>query len=290
MPLVNPKITWYPQCGRPLAEVLSNTKLAVITGIDENDTLQLKASSAQVIVLLVKIEDLERFDRLWEALMLVRANVIVLHYQVYQVISGNRTDLGYFPKLKYLYLRDVKHNQELENLVWSFNNWRKPSLRYFALNRWTLAFKIGVYLIPMPLVEALRGCKHLKHLEITWHDMHNSLRRLFSSAPPPLRTLILSNCFLEAHDIEDRSLTQAFRKGRLTQLEKLDISSNPIGEAAIDSLLEAISNRSHALKHLDITSTGGGKGRHTDLSEHFVNQWYNKLTNINVTWHDTTRQ
>ncbi len=37
VPLVTPYLTWYPACGRPLAEVLANTKLAVIDDIHSKD-------------------------------------------------------------------------------------------------------------------------------------------------------------------------------------------------------------------------------------------------------------
>ncbi len=290
VPLVTPYLTWYPACGCPLAEVLENTKLAVITDIDKNDPLKVNASHAQIIVDLRQTHfrcpegtESELFDRLWQALHSIPENVIA--WQCSEILGTNTTKVKHFSGIKHMSLTipdaDVP---ELEDLALSIDSWGpQPPLIHCYLGPENVMFATPRP-IPMSLMTALSSCTHLKHLTLSYIDLHDKLSILMASPPSGMRELGLCMCSLHAGDIAE--MTEAFREDRLTQLELLGIPYNPVGEAALGSLLQVISTRPHALKHLTLWCTGVDEAgsRQTKLSEQFVNEWKNKLPNIDVPW------
>ncbi len=272
VPLVTPYLTWYPACGYPLAEVLTNTNLVVITDIHKNDPLELKASPAQII-LDIDEADSDMFDRLWQALHSIPANII--GWQCGGRFSANRTKLKNFSHLKRLQIT-APEDSELEDLALSIDSWgAKPPLLYCYIVGKTI-----LQTTPGSLVTAVSRCTHLKHLDLSWLNLLCKFSILMACPPPALRGLVLSYCLLNADDIDH--MTKAFREDRLMQLEELDISYNPVGEAALGSLLQVISNRPHALKLLNLRETD--VGTRSKFSKQFVSEWKNKLPNINVKW------
>ncbi len=269
---INPFITKYPACGKPLAEVLAQTKLVVITDIDENDTLQLNTSSANIILLINRTTS--EFDRLCQALHSIKANGLAL-----SMFRTNEIDLKHLFQMKHLFILDAKYH-ELNDLAVAINRWGPhPPVTYCELRK---LFSSS----PMPpsLLTALSRCTHLQHLDLSHRDLHDKLSTLMASPPPGLRKVILWLCNLHAGDIDH--VAQAMREDKLTQLQHLDIWGNPIGEEALGSLLEVISIRPHALQLLILHDTGIDEaGRKSPLSEQFVNEWKNKLTNIYVEWY-----
>ncbi len=273
-PLTSPYICEYPRCGRPLAEVLAHTKLAVITDVDKNDALQINASIGQIILDIEGMSG-KLFESMWQALHSVPvANVTALY--LYEVKIANRANLRHFSQLKHLSMQDADVS-ELEDLVLSINSWGPQPLLTFC-GIWGEQQKI-----PTALVTALTKCTHLRDLSLLELNLHDTLSILMASPPPELRELVLHDCNLNAEDIN--YMTQAIREDRLTKLKELNIESNPIGEAALDSMLEVISVRRHSIKRLRLGCTCLNEaGEQHFLPEQFVNKWKTKLTTIDVKW------
>ncbi len=276
LPAFNPYLSEYPTCGHPLAEVLAKTELVYITGIDENDKLELNQSPAQIIVKLESIDE-EKYDRLWQELHDISANVIALSLS--GVRSANVAKLSQFPQLKYLHLGDCDLSEEEGgDLAESIEAWgSNPQLTFCAF--WGVP-------IPRSLMTGLSKCSHLVHLDLIRYDLHDKLDAFMSTPPPALRDLTLFQCSLHASDIDH--ITQAILQGGFKHLELLGIHENPIGEAAVGHLLAAlVSIRPKTQLELWLYVTGvDGNGEHTDLSKQFITQWKAKLTgtNINVSW------
>ncbi len=276
-PMVHPHLTCYPECGRPLSEVLENTKLTVITDIyGKNDPLQLNASSVHIILQLKEYgEHRPAFDRLWQALHSTPASVTAIYLWGVKK-SAQRFNMRHFSQLKHLEIEDASES-ELEELAAGIDSWGP----HHSLTYCRLVEQFTIMPTPKSLVTALSKCVHLKSLDLGGHDLHDKLSILMASPAPGLRELELHNCKLQADDMNH--VTEAFREGRLTRLEKLDIMKNPIGEAGVSSLLQAISTTSHAIKYLDVEWTGVDEaGKWIDLSEQFIIEWKGKLTNIHI--------
>ena len=273
---LNPYMSEYTACGHPLAEVLSHTELAYITDIDENDTLELNPSPAQIIVRLVKVDG-EKYDRLWLALHSVKANITALH--LYRVETPNVAKLHRFPQVKYLYIWDCGCSEAaMEDLADSIKCWvPKPELTFCHLRNLP---------IPRSVLEALCACPHLMHLDLSYCNLSGKLSILMGAPPPLLRELILYDCSLQNADTEH--ITEAIRQGQLSHMERLNIRENPVGEVAVDRLLETlISTRPPNKLTLMLWRTGVDEdGEPTDLSKQFVTEWKVKPTgtNINVDW------
>ena len=249
-PLVTPYLAWYPACGRPLAEVLANNQLVIITDIDENDTLQLKPSPAQIILHLNSMSS-DKFDRLWQGFDAMHANIIDL--SLHAIKSKNRVKLANFRQLKRFHMIDVDAS-ELGDLAQSIDNWGPPpQVVYFCLNHHINSELDKTFQITEPLMMALSRCMHLKHLNISNINLHAKLYILMAFPPTDLTDLTLFNCSLDAEDISH--LTRAFKEDGLAKLQVLDIRENPIGQGAVGSLLKVISIRPHALKHLKLLYT-----------------------------------
>ncbi len=277
--VINPHLCEYPACGQPLAEVLASTGLVYITDIDKNDSLQLSASHAQIIV---KLKYGRRYGRLWQALHDISANVIALDLE--DLRSKNVTKLSHFFQLKYIKITSQYDYSEAvgEDLVQSIEAWGPQSQLTFC-ELWKVP-------ISKSLMMALCKCSHLIHLHLAQCNLHDKLDVFMTTPPPALRKLILGHfvwsCSLHGSDVDH--ITQAFIEERLTHLEELWISSNPVGEVAVGHLLKAlISTRPHTQFTLVLLGTGVDEdGECTPLSEQFVTEWNAKLTdtNINVRW------
>ncbi len=287
----NPYLSEYPACGHPLAEVLANTELVYISDIDKNDLLQLKPSSAQIIVQLVEV-DSEKYERLWQCLYSMPSNLIAL--DLFSVRSTNVTILQHFPDLKYLHIQDCGCGEvESENLAESMNSWGpQPQLIYCDL--WEVP-------IPRSVLSALCTCTNLLNLMLVHCDLSEKLSVLTASPPPVVRKLALLDCSLHAGDADH--MTQAIREGRLSNLQNLDITQNPVGEVALGSLLEALYTRAHKRLELGLEDTGVDEhegnsegsddeesdvdedAEYTELSEQFVTEWKAKLTDTNWVVH-----
>ncbi len=228
--VINPHICEYPACGRPLAEVLKNTKLAYITDIDENDTLQLSHSTAQTIVKLSSADG-KRYDRLWQALHAIHSNIIALH--LVKVRSANVTRLTHFPQLKYIDIRDCSEASG-KDLAESIKAWGAQSqLTYCRLWREPITKSV---------ITGLFKCSHLIRLSLHDCNLHDKLDAFMVRSPPGLKDLILFKCFLHGSDVDH--ITKAIQKGQLTHLEHLNIHSNPVGEVSVGHLLEALISHS----------------------------------------------
>ncbi len=292
--VINPHLCEYPSCGRPLAEVLANTELVYITGIDENDPLQLSPSQAQIIVYL-KWVDGEKYDRLWKALRDIHANIIAFNLE--SISSANVTRLGHLPQLKYIYIWDCREASG-EDMADSIEAWGdQPQLTYCWL-RWVP--------IPRSVMTGLCKCTHLIHLDLQFCNLHDNLDVFMASPPPGLRKLGLNYCSLHWSDVDH--IIKSIQAGRFTHLEELDINNNSVGEVAVGHLLESlISTRPHTQLKLKLYRTGvkegsdedwkrmvrrlgldGDKKLSADLSSQFVSEWKAKLrdTNVKVKWKD----
>ena len=192
--LINPYLTKYPACGRPLAEVLANTKLLYITDIDDNDPLQLNSCPAQIVV-EISGRIWRRFssERLWQALQTVPTNIIAL--SLCEVESAKRMKLGQFSQLKHL---NIEPNgsvemSELGDLAESIESWgSQPPLLFCSISKppHTISGRPGP-LMPPPrsLVKALSRCIHLRHLNLSSCNLHDKLSILMVS--PSTRKLII---------------------------------------------------------------------------------------------------
>ncbi len=290
--LINPYLNEYPACGRPLAQVLASTKLVYITGIDQNDPLQLNPcpDPARIVVKLSgerRTLSSERYDRLWQALGSVPTIVIAL--SLHKLDSAKEMKLGEFSQLKYLYLDpvDMVGMSDLREFALSIGSRApQPPLIFCQLSAFTSYTSESDHKTSLPrsLLKALSGCNHLKYLTLSQCDLHDMLSILMVSPPPSLRVLKLCSCNLHAGDIYH--LTQSFSNNKLTKLRELNLCFNPIGEAALSMLLQVINIKPHTLKELNLWKTGVYEiGSLTDLSWQFVNEWKKgKRKNIPVIW------
>ena len=276
---LNPYFAEYPSCGCPLAEVLANTELAYITGVNKNDTLRLSPSRAKIIVYLHSRSlhemrsDIYMHYSLWDALYAISANVIALHIEVSNGIR-NLKKLSRFPNLKFLQMRHSSNSEaDGYDIAQSIEAWGpEPQLTYCQLSGLAACMSwVG-----------LCKCVHLRNLSLQWSNLHDKLSIFMASPPLALRRLKLHKCSLQGGDVDH--ITQAIREGRLTQLEDLDIVNNPVGEVAVSHLLEAlISIRPHTSFTLHLEETGVDEhGEHTPLSDQFEKEWKAKLTNTNI--------
>ncbi len=272
-----PHLCEYPSCGRPLAEVLANTELVCITGIDKNDPLKLSPSQAQIIVKLAREYDEKKYDRLWKALHHIHGNIIALHLR--GVSSANVFRLSHFPHLKYIFINRCSEASG-EDLAVSIEAWGDQSQLTFC--------RLSEIPIPRSVMTGLCKCTHLIHLTLPECNLHDKLDVFMSSPPPGLRKLVLWRCSLHGSDVDH--ITQSITEGRLSHLEELDIPLNPVGEVAVGHLLEAlISTRPHTQLELVLRETGvdeesdeDWKWRYTELSEQFVSEWKAKVTDTNI--------
>ncbi len=270
---LNPYIHDYPSSGYPLAEVLANSELVYLHDIDKNDTLQLIASPAKIILNLWNV-DVDMYDKLWQALHEISANIISL--LSLWIESTNVTKLHHFPQLKYLSIGYCCSCSEeaMEDLAESLESWGpQPQLRHCNLH-WLP--------IPRSVMIALCKCIYLIDLIFGRCNLVDKLGVLMTSPPLALKHLKMAVCSLGGADVEH--ITKAIRHGRLTSLQELDISYNPIGEVAVGHLLEAlISTRpqTHLIVNLHATDVDED-GKYTELSEQFETEWKRKLANTNI--------
>ncbi len=273
--VINPHLCEYPACGHPLAEVLANSELVFINGIDENDTLQPSHCPSQLLVCLESVVR-KKYDSLWKPLHHIHGNIIAL--DLYEIISPNVTRLSHFTQLKYLSINKC-FEASGEDLADSIEAWGdRPQLIYCKLERMP---------IPRSVMKGLCKCTQLIYLELPYSDLHDKLDVFMAHAPPGLRKLTLADCSLHGSDVDH--ITQAVNEGRLTQLQELDIKRNPVGKVALDHLLEAIiSTRPHTQLTLQLGRTGVDEASDedekqcTELSKQFVSDWQARLVDTNI--------
>ncbi len=283
---INPLLTCYPSYPvKPLAEVLANTNLVVITDIQKNDQLQLSASPANVFLQLHKDEkkyNKEDVDRLLMVIGQIHENIVAVCLNEYS--RPIITHVKHFSGLKLLTILDAEHYDmnEVASCISSLGV--NPPLTQIDLIAQIEDTSINP--TSQSMMAALSGCTHLRNLWINNVNLHGNLCILMTFPPPRLRDLTLYVCNLDAEDVGH--IAQALREGKLTCLEKLYIIGNySIGEAGVRSLLHTISTTSHALKKLDLHENDvDEEGKVTELSEQFINEWREKLTNIDVKWVD----
>ncbi len=204
---VNPYLCWYSEfCGGLLlAEVFNNTKLAVIAGVAGNDPLNVKHSTADVILILQE-KNKETCSKLVKALHSAQANLLALH------LSG----------------RDI-HEDVMEELE-AYMGFLGPHAQLMYC-----------YLQPAPITSSmltsLSKCKQLRLLNMAECDLGSRLHILLSDPPPQLRVLVLYGTKLCAEDVDQ--IADCVRHNKLPHLRKLYISNNRVGEAAVRCLLEA---------------------------------------------------
>ncbi len=285
---INPYLSEYPACGHPLAEVLANTELAYISDIDEKDMLDLNPRSTDIIVELKmegSISDTHldvvsdsrannsKYDRLWQAFHSIHANVIAIHLS--NAVSANTYKLHHFPQLKCVQFHQCASNEAgMADLAESIDSWGpQPQLRFC----W-----ITIAPITEPVMTALSKCANLLALYLWECDLSDKLSTFMASPPRKLRELDFKQCCLHSADVDH--ITQAVREGRFSQLEELEIMYNPVGEAAVGSLLEAfLTIRPHTKLRLELNGTGVDEhGNLAVLSKDFVAEWKAKLTNTNI--------
>ncbi len=252
---INWSLCQYPSCGHPLAEVLAKTELVYITGIAENDTLDLNPSSTQILMNLEEV-DSERFDKLWRSLDSIHANLMVLH--LFEVRGANAANLRHFSRLKYLSIEYHIWNESGvagEDLAKSINSWQpEPQLTYCNL-----------------------------------HNVHTTRSLMIALCKcTRLLSLGLDLCNLQSTDVDH--ITQTIKAGRFSNLRALSIGENPVGEDAVRSLLEALIYVKHNPQfRLWIQKTCvNERGNYVDLPDNFQTEWKAKLSDTDidvVKWH-----
>ncbi len=272
---INPYLSEYPACGDTLAEVLSNSNLVFIKSININDTLELTPTSADIILTLIFIDS--SFDKLWQALEGIGANIIALQANYLTTDNVTITKLSHISTLKYLHLVTyIPSSKSMETLAKSVNAWGPdPPLRYC---------KLVTSSLPESFLSSVGKCARLLNLDLNMSDLKDKLHSLMTVPPPNLRKLSLNECSLSSADVH--AIVQAINEGALNHLQKLDIGCNPVGETPIRSLLEAlIRSRPNTTLDLGLVNTGE-VAMQSNLPEEFIIEWKSKLsgTKINTTF------
>ena len=263
---INPYMCEYPACGRPLAEVLANTQLAIIDGIDANDPLQLNPSSAQIILIT---DNLGQLYSLACALHTISDTVIAM--SLLDVSDQLNMKPMCFTQLKFL---SIEFSIGCETL-YEIDLCRLPEKLTFC--------RLIMISRPRSAITALRTCTQLLHLDLRYCYLKQELSTLMANPPPVLKVLKLASCNLCTENMPN--IIQAIREDKLKSLQELDIQQNAFGETAVKSLLELVTTRCHSLK-LFLNSTGEEDRWPDDLSEEFVTEWKRRLagTRIKVQW------
>ncbi len=264
----NPYLCEYPSCEHPLAEVLSASKLVYINGVSRTDTLHLIPCSADI--LLYPPIDIAIRDKLLQALEGKEASVISLR------LSGNVTKLSRFSKLKQLHNSISLPSGEaeaMEDLAESIKSWGTEP----PLTHWKLVGNLSE-----SVMSSLCLCTQLLYLDLNQSNLRDKLCLLMASPPPALKELRIHQCSLGPSDVD--SISQAVKCFKLSQLEKLDISDNRVGEPAVNSLLEAFtSTRPNRQMTIKLVSTALVFFPRPSLSDKFVAEWKTKLKDSEIT-------
>ncbi len=263
---VNPYLCWYPEyCGGlPLAEVLTNTKLAVITDVEEDDPLNVQHSTADVILNL-QDNNKETCSKLVKALHSAQPNLLALKLDecdtdedAMEELAAYIDSLGPLPQLRYCYLGHYTSFPIPSSMLTSLSKCKQ--LRCLDMENCDLGSRLHILLSdPLPQlrvlvlddtrlcaedVEQIADCArrnklpHLRVLDINEnHHLGSRLHILISDPPPQLRELELQETGLCAEDVEQ--IANCVRRNKLPHLRKLNISYNSVGEEAVRGLLEA---------------------------------------------------
>ncbi len=277
---VNEYLCEYPACGRPLGEVLTKIKLAVIRGldIDNDDVVNVNQWSADIILHLHCKRITEDSKKLWNGLESSRGNLL-----------GWTLDDCEIGKNKF------------EDMIKSIDKMSSdPQLRY--------AYFDILEHIPSSLPAFLQKCRHLRYLYMGGLDPSSQISVFLRDMPKSLRVLCLPRSRLGPEDVD--LITDSVRNNKLPQLRELDIEDNPVGKGAVRSLLEAFhslamnkgkyagpdderdtSNKIEIyLHHTDIREEFDEEEEYyddtKDLPDDFIEEWEEKLagTNIKIDW------
>ncbi len=206
---VSPYFSEYPDCGNPLAEVLSNTGLALITGVDSKDSLKVESSTAYVILSLAETGKGE-FSRLWKALKSAKTNIVALHLFECEIDENTMDELG-------KYIADRGSEMPLKII------------------------HLDMIPIPNSLLASLGKCTRLVHIDMAWCNLSNRVHLLVDNPSPVLKCLSLTNAHLLSDDVDQ--IADSVRQNKLGKLEQLDIQYNPICSMAEAELFDKLSKR-----------------------------------------------
>ncbi len=263
-----------------------------IDQIFKNDML---LSNTKIIMLMdfFSIND-EDFKTLGKYL---KTNIVAL--RAADVIT---TKLENFTRLKYLDIIAAYESDRinlLEGLEQSINSWgSEPQLRCLNLTGITLSASC---------LRAICKCHQLQNLNLYKCDFLDGIASLMASPPLSLRIFDLGHCSLDAEDIavivraskeleklqelvlnfcslQAEALahfTEAFNQQDLGQIQKLDLSDNPFGEPAVDSLLCALlTNRCNKALNLNLANVGGPNREEVSLQ--FASEWKTKMEGTKI--------
>ncbi len=258
-----------------LSDVLSNTHLVVITELNDTDT-QLKdpiSCSTEIIVNLMAVDD-KMCSKLWQILQPVDKNN-VLALSCFNINNEYISKLSHFSKLKHLSLSDCSEI-DIETLSESITSWGSESKLKFC--------RLEFMTVPESLLNALRNCTFLIRIEISDSTFDDGVGQFMSCPPPAMDTLKITNCSLGEPDIA--SITEAFAQKRLGNLTHLDISKNPTGQTAINSLFETLlATRPDKTLEVDISSITD-EDEELPLSDQFINEWVLKFAITEIEIHN----
>ncbi len=204
---VSPYLSEYPYCWNPLAEVLTNTQQALITGVDSKDSLKVESSTASVTLSLAETGKGE-FCRLWKALQSAKANIVALHLFECEIDKNTMDELGE-------YIADRGSEMPLK------------------------IFHLDMIPIPNSLLASLGKCTRLVHIDMAWCDLSNRVHLLMNDPPPALKCLSLTNAHLLSDDVDQ--IADSVRQNKFGKLEQLDIQYNPICSMAEAELFDKLS-------------------------------------------------
>ncbi len=156
-------------------------------------------------------------------------NMIGVSTKVVEVLSEmpQLTDLAF----KIISLR----HEGLFGLMDGVRSWRGQSrLRVLDLSINNLPSRIC-----KPLLQAVAAnCRDLLEVQLDYNDLAGCLVGFLQDPPPQLCRLIVNRTGLTRNDV--KSLTAAFREGKLEKLSWLDIRDNFIDEKVLSELLHAL--------------------------------------------------
>ncbi len=224
-----------------LSHVLETSNLVLITGVNENDPLQLKPSSVPVM-LSIRYEEYhdkgKEVSRLMAALSSARINLQAVQGDV---LCDDMCKFHNFPRLKGIafgFNRTMLQAKHVKDLTESINSWGpEPQLRSLLCS-----YPINVHYnealsLFIPFVKALTNCINIKDLGSLNGTPSACIPALMGAPPPKLMSLWLISARMNDTVLE--SITKATKKRKLQQLEELTLNSFGTSDAALTSLVKA---------------------------------------------------
>ncbi len=218
---------------------MKNSDLVFISGVNENDPLQLDASSAKVMLLVRAFESSE--SKAQRLLKLV-SDIVSSHINLQSITSyaalPDICRLKNFPHLKCISFQTNLSVKNVKDLTESILHWPEPELKTLICPLPTVNDDDAL-LATRSLIRVLKRCKQLQELSpIMGGPLTGSMPILMEDPPPPLRKLCLGDTMLLDEDV--RSIAEAVKHHKLQQLEALMIHTNSaVTEAAVTELVKA---------------------------------------------------